>query len=208
MMVGDFNSVLSPLDCEERFVEKKCPALQDLVTGFNYVDAFRHLHPGAREYTFLRPSCTSSRLDRLYVHRGCSQDILSISHGPSLADHRYVVSVLHLEQSGQGVAVGAGANGDEGVARRKSPYWKLNNSILKSEDFLQNFRELYENLRDKMSEYQNVSVWWDILVKPEIKIFCINFSKMLAQGKRDSKLFFFSRLNTALIRCNGVKWPG
>ena len=51
VIIGDFNSVLSPLDCEERYVDKKCPALQDLVLGFNYVDAFRHLHPVEREST-------------------------------------------------------------------------------------------------------------------------------------------------------------
>ena len=78
VIIGDFNSVLSPLDCEERYVDKKCPALQDLVLGFNYVDAFRHLHPVEREYTFIRPSCTPSRLDRVNVHRGRSQDILDI----------------------------------------------------------------------------------------------------------------------------------
>ena len=78
VLVGDFNSVISPLDCEERFVDKKWPSLLDLVSGFNYVDVFRHLHPRAREYTFFRPSCTPSRLDRVYIHRGSGQNVQAV----------------------------------------------------------------------------------------------------------------------------------
>ena len=130
VLVGDFNSVISPLDCEDRFVDKKSPALLGLVNGFNYVDAFRYLHPREREYTFFRPSCTPSRLDRVYIHRGSGQDVLSVAHGPSIADHRYVVVVL--DQRLHGVVGGDGGENSGGV---RSLYWKLNNSILKSEDF-------------------------------------------------------------------------
>ena len=64
-------------------------------------------------------------------------------HGASLADHRYVVTVLHLEVSAQGGASGTGGAGGVGEGGRgfKSPCWKLNNSILKSEDFVPNFEE-------------------------------------------------------------------
>ena len=67
LLAGDFNCVLSPLDTERNFADKTCPALKDLVTGFNYCDAFRSLKPGTSEYTFHRKNSAASRLDRFYV---------------------------------------------------------------------------------------------------------------------------------------------
>ena len=60
---GDFNCVLSPLDTEKNFCDKTCPALKDLVTGFNYSDAFRLLKPGVSEFTFHRKNSALLLLD-------------------------------------------------------------------------------------------------------------------------------------------------
>ena len=50
LLAGDFNCVLSSLDTERNVEQKKCPALKDLVSGFNYADAFRHLKSNVSEY--------------------------------------------------------------------------------------------------------------------------------------------------------------
>ena len=38
IIAGDFNCVLSSLDTENNFEQKKCPVLKDLINGFNYSD--------------------------------------------------------------------------------------------------------------------------------------------------------------------------
>ena len=86
-MAGDFNCVLSALDTERNYQEKKCPALADLVTGFNYSDAFRLLKPNVSEYTFSRQNCSPSRLDRFYVPPFCVPFVKAVSHHASLSDH-------------------------------------------------------------------------------------------------------------------------
>ena len=67
ILAGDFNCVLSAKDTERNFGDKKCPALQDLVSGFNLSDAFRVVKPDVSEFTFHRPNCAASRLDRFYI---------------------------------------------------------------------------------------------------------------------------------------------
>ena len=67
IIIGDFNCVLSAKDTENNFANKTCPALADLVKGFNYTDAFRIVKPDILEYTSHRPNCAASRLDRFYV---------------------------------------------------------------------------------------------------------------------------------------------
>ena len=52
LLGGYFNCVLSALDTQRNFGEKKCPALTDLINGFNYSDAFRLVKPNSEEYTF------------------------------------------------------------------------------------------------------------------------------------------------------------
>ena len=64
ILAGDFNSILSSRDTERNFVDKKCPVLKDLVESFYYSDAYRLLHPEGVAYTFYRPNCAASRLDR------------------------------------------------------------------------------------------------------------------------------------------------
>lgn len=49
LLGGDFNCVLSPIDTERNFIDKKCPALKDLVDDFNYMDAFRSVKPNIAE---------------------------------------------------------------------------------------------------------------------------------------------------------------
>ena len=67
VLAGDFNSILSPKDTEQNFSSKTCPALKDLVANFDYFDGYRFLHPDGADFTFFRPNCAASRLDRFYL---------------------------------------------------------------------------------------------------------------------------------------------
>ena len=66
---GDYNCVLKPEDIEggREFQQKNCPALKDFVETNHLIDVFRSKHPDKKEYTFYRPGCVPSILDRFYV---------------------------------------------------------------------------------------------------------------------------------------------
>ena len=86
IIAGDFNCVLSAQDTKLNFSDKKCPALADLVNGFNYSDAFRIVKPNAQEFTFHRPNCAPSRLDRFYVPQHLVPHVQNVRHCASLGD--------------------------------------------------------------------------------------------------------------------------
>ena len=137
---GDFNCVLAPKDTENYFVNKKCPALKELVNGFNYSDAIRVLHQNAAEYNFHRQKCAASRIDRFYVPQSVVPLLQAVSHHASLSDHHYVVMRLNLPSF------------EYLPLPPKLPplYWKLNTSILHDDDFLENFETFYIKLKLKI----------------------------------------------------------
>ena len=133
---GDFNCVLSAQDTQQNFKDKKCPALNDLVNGFNYSDAFRLTKPNAKEFTFHRPNCAASRLDRFYVPQCLVPHVQSVLHHASLGDHHY--AIVELELPGFDIL--------PSVPKTKQLYWKLNTSILDDGDFLENFNIMYQKV--------------------------------------------------------------
>ena len=125
---------MSSSDTERNVQDKKCPALKDLISGFNYSDAFRLLKPNVSEYTFHRKNSAASRLDRFYIPQHCVPLVQDVSHNASLSDHHYVVMKLILPYI-------------ENIPLPPKPpplYWKLNTNILQDEDFLENFEMFYK----------------------------------------------------------------
>ena len=112
----------------------------------------------------------------------------SITHGASLGDHSYVCMILSLPDLIL----------DSCQPRTSSPYWKLNTSILKDEDFLENFSVMYGKLQSKISDYSDIADWWDHCAKPSIKNFCIGVSSHLADIRKNTKHFLYSYLKVAL----------
>ena len=93
---GDFNSVLSMKDTERNFADKNCPALKNLIENFNYSDGYRVMHPDGVDYTFYRPNCAASRLDRYYIPLNLLEHVRSVTHKASIGDHKYVCMNLSL----------------------------------------------------------------------------------------------------------------
>ena len=96
ILAGDFNCVLSSKDTERNFPEKKCPALKDLVNDFQYCDPYRLLHQDGEDYTFCRPNCAASKLDRFYIPPQLVGKAKSVTHHASLSDHKYSVMIIAL----------------------------------------------------------------------------------------------------------------
>ena len=172
---GDFNAVLQPIDIENGigFDHKKSVSLGDLVRVTNLQDVFRNKYPNSAEFTFHRPGCASSRLDRLYVSAAIVNDSQNVQHFPSLSDHFGVKIRISLEVSP--------------IFIKKdfiSSYWKLNCAILEENDFLPSFKAFWNTISKCTSSFSDIADWWDFHAKPSIREFCIAFSQDRMKRKK------------------------
>ena len=149
------------------------------MNGFNYSDAFRLLKPAVQEFTFHRPKCAASRLDRIYVPQYLVPHVHHVSHHASLADHHYVLTEIEcpsLERL-------------DPVPRTEKLYWKLNTSILQDEDFLENFTEFYRKIQTNITDYVDIAEWWDLKAKTAIREFCMGVSEKFAYVRKNTRQF-------------------
>ena len=164
ILIGDFNCVLKELDTEANFLQKKSNELKDIVEIFCYSDAYRVLHPEKVEFSFYRPNCAASRLDRVYIPSHMSSKLASVQYRATLSDHKMLKVEIDI-----GVSQ-CEKNETENV-------WKMNTSILENSDFMENFSFFFKELEKYQEVYTDICEWWDLLVKPRIRIFCQKFGK-------------------------------
>ena len=100
--------------------------LGELVNLFSYLDGFRIRHPLDIAFTFNRPSCSPSRLDRINIPPMWIPSLIEVSHWATTSDHKLLISELAVQAAGP-------------VSRVQVPYWKLNVQILSDPDFILNF---------------------------------------------------------------------
>ena len=170
------------------FNQKNSPHLADLVTINNLKDVFRSFYPTNKEFTFFRSSAAPSRLDGFYVAGDLLPQVCSVEHIASLSDHCGVKMDMKLNISAS----------TRSLKQGRKTYWKINNNILKDEDFLDNFLELWNWLLLQKPAFSDVADWWDKAAKPSIKEFCILFSSRRTRIRNDSKRFWFSYLKIVL----------
>ena len=189
IMGGDYNCVLKSIDIEGGigFDQKKCPALGDLVLAVGLVDSFRAKFPTKKEFTFFRASCAPSRLDRFYTSAGLMKEVHSVNHVASLSDHC-------------GIKLRISLCVDKNVLPTsvRGTYWKLNSLILDDKEFLPSFTLFWDRILKYRSEFLDIAEWWDKLAKPEIRDFCIGFSKQRKLRRDHTKRFLLSYLKIAL----------
>ena len=95
---------------------------------------------------------------------------------------------------------------DVEVARLQLPvqpprtHWKLNSSILKDKYFLPEFSKVFNQLLEDEEEFEDAADWWDQFAKPNITLFCQNFSACLARQRKIFKNFLFELLRGATRR--------
>ena len=71
----------------------------------------------------------------------------SVTYHASLSDHKYVIMLIDLPNIVK----------PPDLPISESPYWKLNTSILKDDDFLENFSVMYSKLKLKIPEYPDIA---------------------------------------------------
>ena len=127
---GDFNIILNPnLDNFPRLIQNHLNcynATQNIISGFELVDVWRHLHPAALKYTWISHDCKSgSRLDYFLISQSLIQSAKKseITFGYR-SDHSF--ASLHLTKS---------------VIKRGPGFWKLNTTLLADADVADSIRD-------------------------------------------------------------------
>ena len=70
IIVGDFNTPLTPMDRSKQKISKETQVLNDTVDEMDLIDIFRIFHPNAEEYTFFSSvHGTFSRIDHILGHK-------------------------------------------------------------------------------------------------------------------------------------------
>ena len=71
MVVGDFNTPLTPMDTSSKQkINKEAQVLNDMLDDMDLTDIFRTFNPNAEEYTFFSSERgTFSRIDHILGHK-------------------------------------------------------------------------------------------------------------------------------------------
>ena len=191
ILIGDFNCITSEKDCEQYFSQKKSTDLALLVNTFNYTDIFRFLKPQTREYSFSRPGCTASRIDRIYLPARALPAVESMAYFPSLSDHKGMELVFKEELAP--------------LPPKIPGLWRLNTNVLSSPDFLPNFINVWQECLLSETDFQEPHIWWEESCKPRIRAFLIRFALMRNKSMKTTKNFLFSALDKFINEKNFEK---
>jgi len=176
ILAGDFNCVenvnLDKLGGNRNYGNQGAEILLDIKQNFDMLEAFRHLYPTQKEYSwFAEGKNIAERLDRFYVSSNLEVYLESVNHRKfNMSDHSLVSLQFKQELNDQQV-YGKG-------------YWKCNTSVLEKEEFLIEFVQLWEWLKSKNEEMGHTIQWWELckdqfkeLITKQSKMHAIQFAK-------------------------------
>ena len=169
ILTGDWNCVLSTRDTTNPANACISKSLKSIVTDFKYKDIYINKIP--QEFTYYQNNY-ASRLDRIYLSKLTNYIHEVKTEAVSFSDHLCVSVCLNLSSH---IEIGR-------------PRWKLNTSLLTKILTKDNFCILWYHLRGRKRFYNSISLWWEKLVKPQIKKYFV------LQGIEESK-FKYGTLN-------------
>lgn len=136
--------------------------LSRLVRAADLLDIWRVKHPDVKQYTWIKVNnnrVTAARLDRIYVSKQLSSQIIDCSIKPmGVTDHTLVSIVISKSQSSN-----------------KSSFWHFNIRLLQDKEFCRYFEIFWKQWKMKKSSYENLRQWWDI-GNVNIKMFCEQYT--------------------------------
>lgn len=136
--------------------------LSSLIRAADLLDIWRVKHPNVRQYTWVKVNnnrITAARLDRMYVSKQLSSQIIDCSITlVGFTDHNLVsIAISHSQSS------------------NRSSFWHFNIRLLQDKEFCRYFEIFWQQWKMKKSSFENLRQWWDI-GKVNIKRFCLQYT--------------------------------
>ena len=128
----------------------------------------------------------AARLDRIYLSKLFSHIEDTATLPVSFSDHLCVCATIRLNSQIQ-------------VAR---PRWRLNVSLLESSIIKKNFEIIWSHLQERKTSFSNIIQWWEIMAKPQFKLFYINQGKEQNRLKRGLLRYYEMSLRELYDRAN------
>lgn len=182
VMAGDWNTTLKAEDrknCSE-LRPQLSNQLEVLLHQFSLTDVWRHQNPDKQQFTYrgLHQNCPMARLDRIYIKNKDMYMIKSTLITPSFSDHDGVtmqINILKIDN--------------------KSPYWKLDSTLLNSNEYVQIIKNIISFYHKKSQEESiNIAQLWDRL-KEEISLASQRFTSKLRQETQEKLKILISQIN-------------
>jgi exonuclease III len=180
IMGGDFNCVLSQVDCTGK--ANYSGTLQELVRGHNLINAW-NTGPQRGVYTHYTKK-GATRIDRIYMTRNLQKNKSGVETVVSaMTDHLAVILQLTW---------------DTPISERGRGYWKMNVALLSNEMFRDQLKENWERWKRNKRWYANKIEWWVKAVKQQIRKLFISFGTEKKRDMKNMEDFYYQCIYTIL----------
>ena len=128
IIVGDFNTPLSPMDISSKMkINKETQALNDTLNKMDSIDIYRMFHPKTTEYTFFSSAHgTFSRIDHILGHKSSLGKFKKIE----------IVSSIFSDPNAMRLDI----NYRKKFVKNKST-WRLNNTLRNNQEITEKLKE-------------------------------------------------------------------
>ena len=147
------------------------------------IDPWREQNPKKFKFTWhrKRPKETFARLDFFLINHGLSCFLKNIKHIPSYkSDHSIVMMEIDLYKN----------------AKRGKGFWKLNESILRNKESLQQINNVIDAIIEKTSDYEECIRW------EKIKEISVNTCKKISTERAKKLNLEFNELQYKITQAN------
>ena len=171
---GDFNCALTPCDkIGGSDVNKKnnvISEIRNLCSSLKLLDVWRCQHPNQQQFTWRDKAFkVQCRLDYWMVSEDLKPLALDTNiKNSTLTDHSAITLTIQSQD----------------YVRRGPGFWKINNSLLKDNNFIDQLSEKIPQFKDKYSYLSDKGLAWD-MIKMEIRGFCVQYSKRKNRERRN-----------------------
>ena len=132
IIVGDFNTPLSPMDLSSKMkIKKKTQALNDTLNKMELIDIYRTFHPKTTEHTFFSSAHgTFSRIDHIMDHMSSLGKFKKIEIILSIfSDHKTIRLVISYRK----------------ISVKNTNTWRLNNTLHDNQEITEEIKEEIKN---------------------------------------------------------------
>ena len=170
---GDFNCV-TDVDLDRSHTISKTDSsvnkLRNILSNFQLKDICRQHNPDKKEYTFYSNVGTGSRLDKFYLTKDLTSNVIeSKIQNFAHSDHDKVTINLDLSE-----------------IERRPGLWKINNSYLHDPEYGKEITRMWYLHQFKKTENDNLNGWGEE-GKTRIKEISLNFSKRKNRENKNHK---------------------